>query len=130
MPCIQGKVRPTLRLKPGKRIPLPSNSPPSFPAVGNGHTTPGMPLSPSPFTLPSILSSLRMGRSELLPEGSPTRPVAPPSSATGWWPVEQMCARAHAFANGLTREFLRCHVLHDQPCAVCRESNRTAASAD
>ena len=43
-------------------------------------------LSPTPCTLCSISSSESTGRSVLRPEGSPTRPVAPPSSATGRCP--------------------------------------------
>ena len=41
-------------------------------------------------SIPRVLrrreSRSRSGRSRDLPEGSPTRAVAPPMSATGWWP--------------------------------------------
>lgn len=37
-------------------------------------------------TFPSNDAGSSSGRSKLFPEGSPTRPVAPPTSATAWWP--------------------------------------------
>lgn len=88
-----------------------------------------------PATLCSICSSDSTGRSVLRPEGSPTRPVAPPSSATGSWPhldaleVWDRCARQH-FTQCVKRSRCACTMHIEVPIyAWCRSRGRTAGVA-